>query len=390
MGFDPAGYLDALQEAVVLEWTADLAPPDISPETWRRQVQSWRTHERQQDWATIAARPIFIAIEKILTGNEALPKSWPIHGTSGYVFLNDVNRLFINPDNTRAMTRVYESWSGMDVPFPEVVYECKKLITWTALASELNVLAHALNRLSEGNRRARDFTLTYLREALREMVACFPVYRTYVSAAGATESDRQMIDLALARARQRNPITDPLVFDFLRQMLLPSQGRVSGESVSGEWSRAMSDHSSLTTHHSPDHSPLTTHHSPLSDKEYSQRLDFAMRFQQYTGPVQAKGLEDTGCYRYNRLLSLNEVGGDPQRFGGSLDQFHEANRLRLQHWPYGMLATATHDTKRGEDARARLNVLSEIPGDWRRMVFEWSRINSSHRTEVHGEKAPDR
>jgi (1->4)-alpha-D-glucan 1-alpha-D-glucosylmutase len=101
-------------------------------------------------------------------------------------------------------------------------------------------------------------------------------------------------------------------------------------------------------------------------------------------------LEDTAYYRYNRLLSLNEVGGDPQRFGGSPDQFHEANRLRRERWPYSLLATATHDTKRGEDARARLNVLSEIPGDWRRMIFQWARLNAGHRTDVHGEKAPDR
>src|SRR5262249_52376472 len=154
----------------------------------------------------------------------------------------------------------------------DVVYECKKLITWTALASELTVLAHALNRLSEGNRRARDFTLNSLREALRETVACFPVYRTYVSSAGATESDRHMIDSALARARGRNPAMEPSVLDFLRQVLLPADN------------------------------------AEVVPPEEQRRLDFAMKFQQYTGPVQAKGMEDTAFYRYNRLLSLNEVG----------------------------------------------------------------------------------
>jgi (1->4)-alpha-D-glucan 1-alpha-D-glucosylmutase len=237
-----------------------------------------------------------------------------------------------------------------------VAYECKRLITKTALASELNVLAHALNRLSEGDRRARDFTLESLRGALREVVACFPIYRTYVSAAGAAETDRQMIELALARARRRNPAMEPSVFDFLRESLLP---------------------------------PLST---PAETDEFNhrKRLQFAMKFQQYTGPVQAKGVEDTAFYRYNVLLSLNEVGGDPQRFGGAPQQFHEGNRHRLAHWPGTMLATATHDTKRGEDARARLNVLSEIPGEWRRQVFRWARLNASHKTSVDGEQAPDR
>lgn len=381
--FDPAGYLDALQEAVVYEWTADLAPPGMAPETWRRQVQVWRTGEQQQDRATIAARPLFIAVEKILTGNESLPRSWPIHGTSGYVFLNDVNRLFINPDNTRTITRVYERFTGMDQPFADVVYECKKLITWTALASELNVLAHALNRLSEGNRRARDFTLNYLREALRETVACFPVYRTYVSAAGATDADRQVIDMTLARARQRNPAMESLVFGFLRQVLLP------GSKIDDRGSK-IEDRKSMIAEPGILPSSILHSRSSMSEDEYRQRLEFAMKFQQYTGPVQAKGMEDTAFYRFNRLVSLNEVGGDPQRFGGFPEQFHQANRIRLAHWPYAMLATATHDTKRGEDSRARLNVLSEIPADWRRMVFQWSRINSGNRTVDQGEHRPHR
>jgi (1->4)-alpha-D-glucan 1-alpha-D-glucosylmutase len=414
--FDPAGYLSALQEAVLLEWTADLVPPHASAKDWRRQIRKLMNgeslvegtlrapfpnggtrsaastpHPPLTNHHSLLTTPLFVVVEKILSGNDTLPQSWPIHGTSGYDFLNDLNRLFVDSKNMKSLTRAYEHFSGQTQPLADVVYECKKLITWTTLASELNILAHALNRLSEGNRRARDFTLNNLREALREAVACFPVYRTYVSAAGATESDRQMIDLALARARQRNPITEPLVFDFLRQMLLPQKDEDRGSRMEDRASKIENRKDpQFSIHASSDHSPLTTHHSPLSEKEYRQRLDFVMRFQQYTGPVQAKGLEDTACYRFNRLLSLNEVGGDPQRFGGSPDQFHEANRLRLERWPYAMLATATHDTKRGEDARARLNVLSEIPDEWRRLIFQWARLNASHRTEVHGEKAPDR
>src|SRR5262249_47088891 len=233
-------------------------------------------------------------------------------------------------------------------------YECKKLITRTSMASELTVLAHALNRISEGDRRLRDFTLVSLRQALREVVACFPVYRTYVNASGATETDRQMIEVALGRARRRNPAMEPSVFSFLRDVLLPEQG---GEP---------------------------------SEEPYRRRLEFAMKFQQYTGPVQAKGVEDTAFYRYNVLLSLNEVGGDPQRFGSPPAQFHEANRRRLDHWPHALLTTATHDTKRGEDTRARLNVLSEIPDEWRRQLSGWARLNAGQRTVVDGEPAPDR
>lgn len=376
--FDPAGYLDALQDAVLWEWTADLMSPQSSPKDWRRQVRRLVSREEpvaqafQRDGSnnqagkpdlltihhSLLSRPFFVVVEKILSGNETVPESWPVYGTSGYDFLNDLNRLFVDSKNMKPLTRTYEHFTGQTQPLSEIVYECKKLITWTSMASELNILAHALNQLSEGNRRARDFTLNNLREALREVVAYFPVYRTYVTDALVTESDRHMIDLALTRARQRNPIMEPLIFDFVRQALLPKIPARERESE--------------------------------ADKDNRQRLRFAMRFQQYTGPVQAKGLEDTACYRYNRLLSLNEVGGDPQRFGGIPDQFHEGNRQRLEHWPYALLATATHDTKRGEDARARLNVLSEIPGEWRRLIFQWARMNAGHRTEVHGQRAPDR
>jgi (1->4)-alpha-D-glucan 1-alpha-D-glucosylmutase len=388
--FDPAGYLDALQDAVLWEWTRDLMPPEISAKDWRRRIRKlvggegndergMMNDERKESRegrspfiippssvlsppATahhpLLSRPLFVVVEKILSGNETLPESWPIYGASGYDFLNDLNRLFVDSKNMKPLTRAYEHFTGQTQPLAEVVYESKMLITWTSMASELNILADALNRLSEGNRRARDFTLNNLRETLRQVVACFPVYRTYVSEWAVTESDRHMIDLALTRARQRNPNMEPLIFDFVRQVLMPKipvRQRGADE-----------------------------------EKDYRQRLQFAMRFQQYTGPVQAKGLEDTACYRYNRLLSLNEVGGDPQRFGSVPDQFHESNRQRRERWPYALLATATHDTKRGEDARARLNVLSEIPGEWRRLIFQWSRVNAGHRTEVHGQKAPDR
>jgi (1->4)-alpha-D-glucan 1-alpha-D-glucosylmutase len=402
--FDPAGYLSSLQEAVLREWTGDLIPPNVPAKEWRREIRKLITNEaierpkepsapinarengelrRFSPFDSLLSAPLYIVVEKILSGSETLPKSWPIHGTSGYDFLNDLNRLYVESRNMKALTRAYEHFTGQTQPLADVVYECKKLITWTVMASELNLLAHALNRISEGNRRARDFTLNNLREALREVVACFPVYRTYVSGAGATDGDRTMIDLALARARQRNPVMEPLLFDFLRQLLLPVPLKIEegGSKIEDGKSSMSGDRLAPST-------PSSS--GPFLEKESWQRLEFAMRFQQFTGPVQAKGLEDTACYRYNRLVSLNEVGGDPQRFGGSPDQFHGANRIRLDHWPFAMLATSTHDTKHGEDARARLNVLSEIPNEWRRMIFQWARINAGHRKDVHGEKAPDR
>jgi (1->4)-alpha-D-glucan 1-alpha-D-glucosylmutase len=352
--FDPQGYLQRLQEMVVQARAAALGENRGTPEEWRQTLHEWRESERSRDAWGVVARPLYVLAEKILSGGEALPTIWPLFGTSGYDSLNDINRLFVDYQHAKGMKRAYERFTGEEKPFPDVVYECKKLISETAMASELNVLAFALNRISEANRRARDFTLNSLRDALTEVVACFPVYRTYINAAGASETDRQMIDIALSRARARNPAMEPTVFEFLRSVLMPQP------------------------------------EEGISETEYKARLAFTMKFQQYTGPVQAKGVEDTAFYRYNVLVSLNEVGGDPQRFGAPPAQFHAANRKRQEQWPYSMLASATHDTKRGEDVRARLNVLSEMPETWRRQLFRWSRLNAPHRTLVQGEPAPDR
>ncbi len=299
-----------------------------------------------------AAPGLYVVAEKILTGEEQLPNS-SIAGTTGYDFLNDVSRLFVDPQNAQALRRLHRNFTERTDPFREVVYDCKKLITWTSLAAELNVLADALNRFSEGDRRARDFTLDSLREALREVAVCFPVYRTYVGPTGAADTDRQRIDYAIQRAKYRNPAMESSVFDFVRANLLPERDGVS-------------------------------------EDVYRARLRFAMKFQQYTGPLQAKGVEDTSFYRYNVLVSLNEVGGDPQRVGGTVAQFHAANQQRRTRTPHGMLSTATHDTKRGEDARARIHLLSEVPRVWRRLVRVWAEINAACRSTVDGTDAPDR
>jgi (1->4)-alpha-D-glucan 1-alpha-D-glucosylmutase len=332
--FDPAQYLARLQSAI---------------------------HEQRGDGAggagaSVAGAPdrFYIVTEKILSSGETLPEQWPVAGTSGYDFLNELNRLFVDRRGQRLLTRIYRRFTHVRSTFAEQAYASKKLIMDTPMASELNVLARALNRLSECDRRTRDFTLNSLRDALQEVVACFPVYRTYVTLAGYTDADREAIDTAIQRARQRNPTMEPSIFDFIRNVMLPDPANVR------------------------------------SPEDLRQRLTFAMKFQQYTGPLQAKGIEDTAFYRYNLLLSLNEVGGDPERFGSTPAEFHAANRRRAERWPMTMLASATHDTKRGEDSRARLNVLSELPDDWGRHLSAWARINAGHRTIVEGKPAPDR
>ncbi len=337
------------------------------PAEYFRRVQAMAAQVRRS-----SAEPLYLIAEKILSAGEALPPDWAICGTTGYNFCNEVNGVFVEAGNARALRRIYRRITRQMATYDEVAYQCKKLITRTSLASELNVLAHALNQISEGNRRSRDFTLNSLREVLGEVVACFPVYRTYVNPSGWTQSDRAVIETAVRRARRRNPALEPSAWDFLREVLLPRQASEEGrEEPDNGFERRVS-------------------YPPPDPEEYRKRLHFAMRFQQYTAPVQAKGVEDTAFYRFNLLLSLNEVGGDPGRFGRSVAEFHESNRARLERWPLEMTSTATHDTKLGEDVRVRINVISELVDDWRRGVAKWMRINAANRTKLDAEPAPER
>jgi (1->4)-alpha-D-glucan 1-alpha-D-glucosylmutase len=339
--FDPKKYFDMLQDLAAAAWNVP----------------------RSSSW-----RPLYVVAEKILSGREHLPPDWAVHGTTGYNFLNQVNGLFVDPSNGRRMRRVYAKLTGRTESFDDVLYECKRLIMDTSMASELNVLAHMLDRVAESSRKSRDFTLNSLRDVITEVVACFPAYRTYVNEDGWTAEDRAVVERAIVRARRRNPAMDPTIFDFFREVVLP---------------RDMDDAVVFPNERRGGY--------PASDAaEAAVRLRFAMKFQQYTGPLQAKGLEDTAFYRYNVLLSLNEVGGDSSRFGRTAREFHEANLTRRHHWPYEMLATSTHDTKLGEDVRARVNVLSELPEEWGREVSRWMMLNRSRRTLVDGEPAPER
>jgi (1->4)-alpha-D-glucan 1-alpha-D-glucosylmutase len=287
-----------------------------------------------------APRRPYLTVEKILARHESLRQDWPVDGTTGYETLNLINGLFVHPQGERPLLQAYRRFTGETTDFDEIVYRCKKHIMEHALASELQVLANELDRICESNWRTRDFTLARLRAVLGEVAACFPVYRTYVDEAGATDEDRQNIDWALSLARRRSPDPESTIFDFV-------------------------------------HSVLTTDLVRRRHAGFNRRavVRFAMRFQQFTSPVTAKALEDTSFYRFVPLISLNEVGGDPRGFGVSLAAFHHLNQERLRYWPHAMLATTTHDSKRSEDARMRIDVLSEMPSAWERQVRSWAKLN---------------
>ncbi|HET9743827.1 MAG TPA: malto-oligosyltrehalose synthase [Terriglobales bacterium] len=307
----------------------------------------------QNDWM-YRKHPLYAVVEKILEPGEELPDEWPVEGTSGYDFTNLVNGIFIDQANERAFDRIYLRFSETVSDVDTLTYQSKKLIMHTALASEVNVLTHLLAEISSDDRHARDFTVKTLRDSIRETIACFPVYRTYIDERGEyTARDRDYIARAIRTAKRLNAGTSERVFDFLRDTLLLKGGR-------------------------------------LDEMLYRRKLYFALKFQQLTGPVMAKGLEDTVCYVYNRFISVNEVGGSPKHFGVTMEEFHRANERRAERWPTSMLATSTHDTKRSEDVRARLNVLSEIPKLWSAFVMRARRLNRSKKIEISdGRIVPD-
>lgn len=296
-------------------------------------------------------QPLPLWVEKILAYHEPLRRDWPVAGTTGYDFANLVNGLFVDGEGEAALGSGYARFIGFEMDFEREVIEAKKRIIDEHMSAELRVLAGRLGRIAASHWRSRDFTLSVLVQALKEVVACLPVYRTYVTSRRVTDNDRRYIDWAMAKARRHGGI-DATVFDFVAAVLDTSLAK---------------------------------------DGLYSRRavVDFAMRLQQYTGPVMAKGFEDTALYRYNRLISLNEVGGEPTRFGVSIAGFHQANRARARSHPHALLATATHDTKRGEDTRMRMDVLSELPEEWRQHLERWGQLNQSFRKLLDSGPAPE-
>ena len=290
--------------------------------------------------------PCYVVVEKILAGYEFLPNDWSVHGTTGYDFANLLNGLFVQPQSLSKLRTIHSRYNGK-LDFDDLLYARKKLIIRVQLSSELTVLTNLLNTISEQDRNTRDFTRSGLREALTEVVACFPVYRTYISAAGVSPEDRRYVEWAVAQAKKRSPAADITIFNFIAKVLL-----------------------------------LENDAAPESS------LNFVMKFQQYTAPVTAKSLEDTVFYNYSLLLSLNEVGGDPRRFGTTVKAFHHLNQERWRHWPHSLLATSTHDNKRSEDVRARINVISEMPREWNTRVTRWFRLNRAKRSKMDDDFAP--
>jgi (1->4)-alpha-D-glucan 1-alpha-D-glucosylmutase len=282
----------------------------------------------------------WIVVEKILERGERLPEDWPVAGTTGYDFLHRVQDLFVDPAGEAPLTRLFAEFAGEDVDFGEVVHDGKRQVLREMLGSELHRLTSLFVAVCERHRRFRDYTRDELRQALLEVAACFPVYRTYLTeGTPPSEADVGYVDAAVAAAALRWPDGDTDLLGFLHDLLLL---RVPGELEN----------------------------------------ELALRFQQLTGPAMAKGVEDTAFYRYHRLVALNEVGGDPGTFGRSVRDFHDACRATLAFHPRTMLTTSTHDTKRSEDVRARLLLLSEVPDDWGAAVRGWLRATLPHR---HGD-----
>jgi len=359
--FDPPRYFQALQRerfAQVVRARLLRGPAMTEPDREAVVAQAVAQFEAacREGPGQPGCRSLYLLAEKILARGERLPTQWTIHGTTGYEFLNLLGGLFVDGGNEKAMTAAYTAFTGQRTPFADLVYESKQLILQVSMSSELNVLGHALDRLSERNRYSRDFTLNSLTLALREVIACFPVYRTYIDGRSQEVAlqDRACVEVAVAFAKRRNPATNVSVFDFVRDVLL-------------------------------------LRYPENADEAYREdQRTFVQKFQQVTAPVTAKGVEDTAFYRYNRLVSLNEVGGEPDRFGISVEEFHKQCLARQEKWPTGLSATSTHDTKRSEDVRARIHVLSEIPREWRAAVGRWHRWNRRHAAEVDGHPAPDR
>ena len=300
------------------------------------------------------ASHLYVIVEKILSGQEELPTEWPVQGTTGYEYLNAVNRLFVHPEGGRAAEQTYLAFLKNKVNYQDLLYQKKRLVMSTLLVVEMRYLSRQLGILAEHDRFARDIPRADLAQALIEVTASFPVYRTYIRDMNVPSDAKRYIEAALAAARLRKPNMNSSSFDFVRSVLLMEDGRI--------------------------------HFA----EQREARLAFVMRWQQFTGPIVAKGLEDTTLYVYCPLISLNEVGGDPRPSAPSPFEFNSFIDDRRRRWPYGLNSTSTHDTKRGEDVRARINVLSELPGEWRRRLNSWARWNAKKRKVVDRQTAPDR
>ena len=338
---NPADYFLRLQAAC-------LARMNHPPEAWRQ-----ATKDALKELAAASPPPPFHVLgEKILSHGEVLPPDWCLHGTTGYEFLNQVNGLFIDPEGCRALADVYARFTGDPDDFESVARQGKRDVLDALFPAEMQSLTDRLRKLASKEPTVASLDRDQLRTVLREWIVALPVYRTYLGPnhTDPTEAERDQIQTATHRGIQSNPTLPTAAFLFLQNLMSPEDG--------------------------------------AAVLERDEVMEFVVRLQQLTGPATAKGVEDTAFYRYYRLTSLNEVGGEPGRDGVSVDAFHAFQQDRAANWPHALSTSATHDTKRGEDVRARLNVLSEIPREWERLVQEWRDEASAMKTIVNGRAAP--
>jgi (1->4)-alpha-D-glucan 1-alpha-D-glucosylmutase len=311
----------------------------LDPKAYLARLQR-RIATRRSAAASAGDTHFYLVAEKILAPHENLREDWAVDGTTGYEFLNQLTALLVDSAAEGAFTDCYAQFTGEQRAFGEIGRLCKLHIMDNEMSGELHVLARDMARLARQGPRTADFTQSLLHRAIKQLIACFPVYRTYMDTKATLDAaDARDLGWALSQARRHETAIDASVFSFLERVL-------TGHLVA----------------------------QPRSGYSRQSLLRCVARLQQYSGPVAAKGIEDTAFYRYQRFIALNEVGGDPARFGATLSSFHRANQQRAQHWPHAMLTTATHDTKRGEDARARLAALSEFPEAWAHQIPIWSRI----------------
>ncbi len=294
----------------------------------------------------------YIVVEKILADGEELPLFWPVQGTTGYEFLNHVNGVLVDNTNEAGFEKFYARFTEGQIPYHKTQLDKKRLISGKHLAGNIDNLARYLKSISSRDRYGRDITLYGLKRALVEVMAQFPVYRTYVNCESARPADLDYLKSAVEDALREN---QGLMYElrFIEKFMQMAFGE------------------------------------KLPTEEKRPAVEFVMQFQQLTGPLIAKGFEDTFLYVFNRFISLNEVGGHPDLFGIPVAQFHDFNSKRALNFPHSLLTTSTHDTKRGEDVRARLNVLSEMPEEWENRVRTWKKLNAGKKGKIRGSKTPD-
>ena len=339
--YDPADYCRRLQDRAAYLIMQSVGEPAKLP-------------ARPEGVSAIRPRThiFYLLVEKILARHERLREDWSVDGTTGYDFMNLVNGLFINATSERNLTTAYNRFIDREPDFEAIVTHAKRQVVNSNLQSEVNVLASDIHQLAKQSRATRDYTLPGISEALVNIIAHFPVYRTYIADKGCDGDDRRDLDWAFSQARKAST-GETSIYDFIYGILTTDARKDRGR----------------------------------GSKEV---LRTALKFQQATGPVTAKAVEDTAFYRYFRLVSLNEVGGEPGRFGVSTAAFHRLNQDRLRNHPYGMIATATHDHKRGEDARVRIDAISELTLEWRRRVRRWAQLNRRRKHQIDDQRGPGR